>query len=87
MSVIYGTSPSGALLGKSGACISAFAVSGVWHDGGLWELGRGIEFRITPGFFMLMGVGGALELGFERLTGRRVGVDNDVDCLLGYTDD
>jgi Membrane bound O-acyl transferase family len=71
--VVYGARPGGALLGKPGACIGAFVVSGVLHDFGIWGLGRGIESCTTGGFFFLMGVGVALEYGFKRLTGRRVG--------------
>jgi len=43
MFVVYGVRPGGALLGKPGARIGAFAVSGVLHDVGLWGLGRGME--------------------------------------------
>ena len=73
MFVVYGARPGGALLGKPGACIGAFVVSGILHDLGIWGLGHGIECRTTGGFFVLMGVGAALEFGFKRVTGRRVG--------------
>ncbi|KAH9965542.1 hypothetical protein BGW80DRAFT_1344777 [Lactifluus volemus] len=73
MFVVYGARPGGALFGKPGACIGAFAVSAALHDLGLWGLGRGIEVRTTGTFFLLMGVGIVFEFAFKRLTGRRVG--------------
>jgi len=71
--VVYGARPGGALLGQPGALLGAFAVSAVIHDLGMWGLGRGTEFRTAGGFFLLMGIGAALEHGFKGLTGRRVG--------------
>ncbi len=53
--------------------MGAFAVSGVLHDLGMWGLGRGTEFRTAGGFFLLMGIGAALEYEFKVVTGRRVG--------------
>jgi hypothetical protein len=73
MFVVYGARPGGALLWKPGACLGAFVVSSVLHDLGIWGLRCRIECRTTGGFFVLMGVGAALESGFKRLTGRRVG--------------
>ncbi|KAH9955328.1 hypothetical protein BGW80DRAFT_367455 [Lactifluus volemus] len=73
MIVVYGARPGGALLGKPGACIGVFAVSAALHDLGLWGLGRGIEFRTTSTFFLLMGVGIVFEFAFKRLTGWRMG--------------
>ncbi|KAI9450760.1 hypothetical protein F5148DRAFT_574321 [Russula earlei] len=70
--VVYGARPGGALLGRPGALVGAFAVSAVIHHLGLWGLGRGMEFHTVGGFFLLMGFGAALEHAFERLTGRRV---------------
>jgi hypothetical protein len=40
---------------------------------GLVGLGRGIEFRTTSTFFLLMGVGIVFEFVFKRLTGWRMG--------------
>jgi hypothetical protein len=71
--VVYGARPGGALLGQPGALLGAFAVSVVIHDLGMWGLGRGTEFRTAGGFFLLMGIGAALEHRFKGLTGRRVG--------------
>ena len=71
--VVFGAVPGGLLLGRPGALVGAFAVSAVLHDLGLWGLGRGTEFHTVGGFFLLMGVGAGGELGFRKLTGRRVG--------------
>jgi hypothetical protein len=71
--VVFGSQPGQALLGRPGALMGAFAVSGVLHDVGMWGLGQGTEFSTVGGFFLLMGVGAALERGFKQVTGRRVG--------------
>jgi hypothetical protein len=71
--VVYGARPGGAIMGRPGALLGAFGVSAVIHDLGMWGLGRGTEFRTAGGFFLLMGVGAALEHAFKRLTGCRVG--------------
>ena len=71
--VVFGARPGGALLGRPGALIGAFTVSAVMHDLGMWGLGRGTEFTTAGGFFVLMGVGAALEHAFARVTGRSVG--------------
>jgi len=70
--VVFGARPGGALLGRLGALVGAFTLSGVIHDLGMWGLGRGTEFRTAGGFFVLMGVGAVLEHAFKSLTGRRV---------------
>ena len=71
--VVLGSRPGGAKLGRPGALLGAFAVSGALHDIGMWGLGKGMEFRSVSGFFLLMGVGTALEYGFKQATGHRVG--------------
>jgi hypothetical protein len=71
--VTFGSRPGRALLGRPGALMGAFAVSGLIHDVGIWGLGRGTELRTVGGFFLLMGVGAASEHGFKQVTGRRVG--------------
>jgi len=61
--VVYDARPGGALLGQPGALLSAFGVSAVMHDLGMWGLERGTVFRTTGGFF-LMGTGAALGHAF-----------------------
>jgi hypothetical protein len=39
----------------------------------MWGLGQGTEFRSVGGFFLLIGVGAALEHGFKEVTGLCVG--------------
>jgi hypothetical protein len=70
--VVFGARPGGRLLGLPGALLGAFGLSAVIHDLGMWGLGRGTEFRTVGSFFVLMGVGVALEQAFEGMTGRRV---------------
>jgi hypothetical protein len=65
--------PGGAKLGRLGALLGAFALSGLLHDFGMWGLGKEMEPRSVTGFFLLMSVGAALEYGFKQATGRRVG--------------
>jgi hypothetical protein len=71
--VELGSRPGGAKLGRPGALLGAFTLSGLLHDFGMWGLGKGMEFRSVTGFFLLMGVGAALEYGFKQATGHRVG--------------
>ena len=71
--VVLGSRPVGAKLGRPGALLGAFAVSGIMHDLATWGLGKGMESRSVSGFFLLMSVGAALEYGFKQATGRRVG--------------
>ena len=71
--VALGSRPGGAILGRPGALLGAFAVSGVFHDLGMWGLGKGIGFSSVSGFFLLMGVGTILEYVFKQATGHRVG--------------
>jgi hypothetical protein len=71
--VVYGARPGGALFGKPGAVMGAFAVSAVMHHVALWGLGNGSEFITAGGFFLLMGVGVIMEGAFTRATGLRVG--------------
>jgi hypothetical protein len=71
--VTFGSRPGAALLGRAGALMGAFAMSAVLHDLSTWGLGQGTEFRTVGGFFLLMGVGVALEHAFKVVTGRRVG--------------
>ena len=67
--VTFGSRPGGALLGRAGAVMGAFAVSAVLH----YIMMCGAEFRYVGGFFLLMGVGVVLEHAFKVVTARRVG--------------
>ncbi|KAH9049774.1 hypothetical protein EDB83DRAFT_1386621 [Lactarius deliciosus] len=71
--VTFGARPGGALLGQPGALIGAFAVSAVLHHFAMWGIGNGSEFSTAGGFFLLMGVGVAMEVAFKKVTGMRVG--------------
>lgn len=71
--VVYGARPGGALFGRPGAVMGAFAVSAILHHVGLWGVGKGTEFITAGGFFLLMGVGVVMEGAFTRATGIRVG--------------
>ena len=71
--IVFGARPGGALFGKPGAVMGAFAVSSILHHVGLWGTGNGTEFVTAGGFFLLMGVGAVIEEGFKRVTGLRVG--------------
>ena len=73
MFVVLGARPGGAKLGRPGALLGAFGLSGLLHDFGMWGLGKGMEGRFVSGFFLIMGVGIALEHGFKPATGHRVG--------------
>ena len=54
--VACGARRGGALLGKHGAGIEAFTVSGVLHVLGTWGgVGSGVECHTTGGFFVLTG--------------------------------
>ena len=53
--------------------MGAFAMSEVLHTSGCGVLAEARSFPTVGGFFLLMGVGAALEHGFKQVTGRRVG--------------
>ncbi len=69
--VIFGARPGGALLGRPGALMGAFAISAVVHHFAVWGLGYGSEFS-TGEFFLLMGLGVAMEVAFKKVTNMRV---------------
>ena len=71
--VVFGARPGGALFGRPGAVMGAFAVSAILHHIGLWGVGKGADFVTAGGFFLLMGVGAVMEGAFTRVTGLRVG--------------
>ena len=70
--IVFGARPGGALFGKPGALVGAFAVSSVLHHIALWGMGNGTEFVTAGGFFLLMGIGAVMEVAFTRATGLRV---------------
>jgi hypothetical protein len=85
--VAFGARPGGRRLGlgRTGTLLGAFGASAVIHDLGMWGLGRGTEFRTVGSFFVLMGVGAALEHAFEGMTGRRVGGFCGWAWTMGWT--
>ena len=70
--ITFGARPCGALLGRPGAIMGAFAVSAVLHHLCVWGLGNGHEFSTAGGFFLLMGLGAIMEIVFGNVTGMRV---------------
>ena len=70
--ITFGARPGGALLGRPGAIMGAFAVSAAFHYLGVWGVGNGPEFSTAGGFFLLMGLGVVIEAGFKKATGMRV---------------
>ena len=70
--IVFGARPGGAIFGKPGALVGAFAVSAVLHHIGVWGMGNGTEFSTAGGFFLLMGIGAVMEVVFMRSTGLRV---------------
>jgi hypothetical protein len=71
--IVFGARPGGALLGRPGAVMGAFAVSAVVHYIALWGVGYGMEFSTSGGFFLLMGLGAVMEGAFQDVTGLPVG--------------
>ncbi|KAH9079667.1 hypothetical protein EDB83DRAFT_2514183 [Lactarius deliciosus] len=71
--VTFGARPGAMLLGRPGALICGFAVSGVMHNYAAWGTGYGSDFFSVGGFFVLMGAGVAMEVAFRKSTGMRVG--------------
>jgi Membrane bound O-acyl transferase family len=67
--IVFGARPGGALLGRPGALIGAFAVSSLIHIVGLWGTGSGMDMCYDAAFYLVMGVGVFLESVFERATG------------------
>lgn len=72
-----GWKPLEGILGRY-AVIGAFVVSGVLHNVGMRGMGRGDALYIG-GYFVMQGVGVALERLWKRLTGRPV--DGPLGCL------
>ncbi len=70
--LVFGGIPGRWIAGHTGLIIGAFLASGLFHEGGTYLLGRGIDHRVTL-FFVLQGVGVLLEKTYKRITGRRLG--------------
>ncbi|KAF8553845.1 hypothetical protein OG21DRAFT_1441204 [Imleria badia] len=70
MLLTLGVQPFEWALGRSGGLLGAFFVSGVFHD---IELGRGGYTGTVVGFWVMNGVGVALERVWKKTTGKRVG--------------
>ncbi|OBZ75653.1 hypothetical protein A0H81_04479 [Grifola frondosa] len=60
------------LMGDLGMVIGAFLASGLFHEAGLYILGRGMDHRVTL-FFLLQAFGIIVEKLFSKLTGRKAG--------------
>lgn len=58
--------------GQPGLILGAFLASGLFHEGGTYLLGRGVDHRVTL-FFVLQGVGVLIEKMYKSWTGRRWG--------------
>ncbi|GJE89718.1 membrane bound O-acyl transferase family-domain-containing protein [Phanerochaete sordida] len=65
--------PLAAVLGRGGAVLGAFLLSGVLHDWCMWGMGKGTNFAQTGGFFLAMAAGVMLEEAWTKVTGRKVG--------------
>lgn len=70
--VAFGSRPLEPFLGPY-AAIGAFILSGIFHEIGLRGMDRGGDIPRIVGYFVMNGVGVALERLFRRLTGKRVG--------------
>lgn len=70
--LVLGGIPCGWVAGRIGTIVGSFLASGLLHEGGMYLLGRGLDFRVTAAFFM-QGVLVVLEYIFKLATGRRVG--------------
>ena len=68
-----GSRPFGYLFGRVGGILSAFLVSGIFHDIELRAFGGGGNSVAIVGFWMVNGVGIVLERVWTKTTGRRVG--------------
>ncbi|ESK89278.1 hypothetical protein Moror_1216 [Moniliophthora roreri MCA 2997] len=69
--VTLGAVPFSKVLGRVGAPLGAFLISGILHYLGLWGMARGSDWRMI-GFFLMMSAGIILEDLWKRLTGRKV---------------
>ncbi|KAF9228192.1 hypothetical protein BS17DRAFT_763737 [Gyrodon lividus] len=73
MLLTLGGRPFGYLFGRPGGIIGAFLISGLFHDIEFRSIGRGGKSLVVIGFFMMNGVGIALERVWKGVYGRSVG--------------
>jgi hypothetical protein len=71
--ISLGGKPLSKVAGRAGGVLGAFLMSGIFHDFGLWGMGRGSDFPSVGGFFLMMGVGVVLEGLWRKVSGRRTG--------------
>ncbi|KAJ3482612.1 hypothetical protein NLI96_g6871 [Meripilus lineatus] len=69
--VVSGGIPGYWIGGQSGFVLGTFLASGLFHEGGTYLVGRGIDHNVTL-YFVLQGVGLLLERYWRYITGRRV---------------
>jgi len=69
--ILWGARPGGALFGRPGALLGAFAISAVIHYVSMWGVGKGMELNGGASFIQ-MGVGALLEHVWQNMTGARV---------------
>ncbi|KAL4263189.1 wax synthase family protein [Pleurotus pulmonarius] len=70
--ISVGGKPMFFLLGRVGAVMGVFLMSGIFHHIGLWGMGRGSDFAYVGGYFLMMGVGVVLEAGWKKVTDSKV---------------
>ncbi|KAL6309328.1 hypothetical protein BKA93DRAFT_759611 [Sparassis latifolia] len=70
--MIVGGYSGGWIAGRVGALMGTFLASGLYHECGIFLLGKGVDHRVTL-FFLLHGVGVLLEGVWRKLTGKKVG--------------
>ncbi|KAI0067201.1 hypothetical protein BV25DRAFT_1819506 [Artomyces pyxidatus] len=70
--IVCGAKPAARVFGRAGGVIGAFFVSGLMHDAGVWGAGMGTDPAAITLFFVMMGVGCALEGVWKEKTGLKV---------------
>ncbi|CAL1711196.1 unnamed protein product [Somion occarium] len=70
--VVLGGIPGEYLYGRTGFIFGAFLASGLFHEGGTYLMGRGVDYRVVL-FFVLQSLGVWMEEFYRYVTGKRVG--------------
>ena len=70
--LVMGGLPAGWIAGRPGMIMGTFIASGLFHEFGVYVIGRGIDHTVTM-FFTMQGVAVILEGLWRSATGRRVG--------------